>query len=110
MAFVTGFPAYFAGFLHMIATMPYVAYAVIIALFFGITTASKPGLVLVPAVAALVFIAAKAVVPVVAHHSPLVVPALDAALAAEAVAAYIVFLIAGTAVYAVKRAVLKVID
>jgi|GEM_PF-1326892 len=109
MAVLAGFPAYFVEFLHALLAMPHLAYAAVIALFFGIVTASKPGLVLVPVVAALVYIAALAIGPVVLNHAPLAVPAIDLAFARQALAAYLVFLLAGIIVFGLKKAALKVI-
>lgn len=110
MTFLMEFPAYFVGFLHSLLAMPHLAYAAVIALFFGIVTASKPGLVVVPVVAALVYIAALAIGPVVLNHAALVIPAMDLALAKMALAAYVVFLVVDTVVFALKKTVLKVID
>ena len=110
MAFLSGFPAYFFTFLHNLSSVPHVYYAVVIAVFFGITTASRPGLVVVPLIAAIVYIAALVIGPVVLQHAKLVVPAFDLALAKQVLAAYIVFLVADTVVYVVKKYVLRVID
>lgn len=110
MAVLTDFAAYFVSFLHTVLVMPHVAYAGVIALFFGIVTASVAGLIVVPVVAAIVYIAALALGPVVLNHAPLIVPSVDIALAKELIAAYLVFLVADTIVYAIKKAVLKLID
>jgi len=110
MAILTGFAAYFVNFLHSVLVMPHLAYAVVIAVFFGIVTASKPGLIVVPVIAAIVYLAALTLVPVVVNHAPLVVPGFDIALARQVIAAYLIFLVADTIVYAVKKAVLGVID
>lgn len=110
MALILGFPAYFVEFVQALSAEPQLYYAVVIGLFFGIATATKPGLFLVPVIAALVFIAARVIVPVALHHAPLTLPAFDGKLALEIIAAYIVFLIADTAVYLAKKAFLKAID
>ncbi len=110
MVILADFAAYFVGFLHDVLVVPHAVYAAVIALFFGIVTASRPGVIVVPLVAAVIYIAALAVGPVVLHHAPLVVPGFDIALVKELIAAYIVFLVADTIVYAIKKAVLGVID
>lgn len=110
MAILEGFTGYFVSFLHNVLVMPHVAYAAVVALFFGIVTASRPGLIVVPVIAAVVYIAALALGPVVLSHATLVVPGFDVALAKELIAAYLVFLVADTIVYAIKKAALGVID
>lgn len=110
MAFVLGFPAYFIGFLHGLTSVPHVYYAVVVAIFFGLATVSRAGILVVPLIAAIVYVAALAVGPVVFDHAKLVVPAFDLALAKQILAAYLVFLVADSVVYAVKKAILRVID
>jgi hypothetical protein len=48
-------------------------------------------------------------VPAFLHHADLVVPAMDAKLAQAIAAAYVVFLIADSLIYAVKKTLLKAI-
>jgi hypothetical protein len=110
MDFLTGFPGYFVNFLTDIITAPHVFYAAVVALFFGLATASKPGLLFVPVIAAIVYVAALAVGPVVIGHAKLVVPALDVALFRQLLAAYLVFLVADAIVYIVKKYLLRLID
>ncbi len=110
MAVLAGFPEYFVGFLHSLIAMPHVAYAAVVALFFGLVTISRPGLLLVPVIAAIVYIAALTVGPVVISHAQLVVPGFDIALAKELFAAYLVFLVADTIIYVIKKCVLRLID
>jgi hypothetical protein len=110
MAFLTGFPGYFVSFLTDLITVPHVVYAAAVAVFFGLATISKPGLLLVPVIAAIVYITALAVGPVVISHAKLVVPALDIALIRQLLAAYLAFLVADTLVYVVKRYLLRLID
>ncbi|MDR3527190.1 MAG: hypothetical protein P4L57_07900 [Rhizomicrobium sp.] len=110
MAIFAGFAGYFVSFLHHVLVMPHVVYAGVVALFFGIVTASRPGLVVVPIIAAVVYIAALALGPVVLNNAALVVPAFDVALARELIAAYLLFLVADTIVYIIKKIILGVID
>lgn len=110
MAFLTGFPGYFVGFLVDLITVPHVVYAAVVAFFFGLATISKPGLLLVPVVAAIVYIAALVVVPVALNHAKLIVPAIDLALARNLLAAYLVFLVADTLIYGAKKYLLRLID
>lgn len=110
MAILAGFPAYFIAFLHDISAVPHIYYAVVIAVFFGIATASRPGLVIVPVIAAIVYIAALVLGPVLINNAKLIVPEFDVALAKQLLATYIVFLVADTVVYIVKKYALRVID
>jgi len=109
MAAVISFPSFFISFIQTLIAMPQLYYAAVIALFFGIVTASKPGLIVVPAIAAIVYVTALAFVPAFLHHADLVVPAMDAKLAQAIAAAYVVFLIADSLIYAVKKTLLKAI-
>jgi hypothetical protein len=110
MGFLTGFLAYFIGFLHDLIAVPHVYYAAVVALFFGLATASRAGLVVIPLIAAIVFLAALVVGPYVISHAELVIPKFDSALAWQLLAAYVVFLVADTIVYIAKSVVLRAID
>lgn len=109
MDIVTSFPAYFCSYVHTLYVMPNVIYAGVIALFFGIVTARLAGVFFVPVIATIVYIAAQAVIPAVINHAEIVVPAFDLALAKQAVALYVVFLVVDTVVFGIKKAILAVI-
>jgi hypothetical protein len=109
MDIVTSFPAYFLSYVHTLYVMPNIIYAGVIALFFGIVTARMAGVLFVPVIATIVYIAAQIVIPAVMHHAEIVAPVFNLALAKQAVALYIVFLVADTVVFGVKKAILAVI-
>ena len=110
MHIVTSFPPYFVGFLHSLLVSPTYIYVAVIALFFGLITKQFAGVIFIPVLATVVFLAAQAVGPVVLNHAALAIPAFDLALAKTAVAAYIVFLVLDTVVFAIKKLILKIID
>jgi hypothetical protein len=105
MDIVTTFPSYFIAYVHSLLVMPAYIYVGVIALFFGITTARLPGVLFAPVIAAIVYIAAQAVIPPLLHHAEIVTPALDVALAKQAVALYVVFLVLDTVVFGIKKAI-----
>jgi hypothetical protein len=109
MEIVTSFPAYFVGFVHTLPVFPTVIYVGVIALFFGIVTARLPGILFIPVIAAVVYIAAQQVVPALLHHSEIALPVFDLAIAKLAVALYIVFLVLDTIVFGIKKAILAII-
>ncbi len=108
MDVVTSFPAFFCDYVHGLMVMPNIIYAGVIALFFGIVTARFPGVIFVPVVAAVVYVAAQAVIPPLMHSAEIVMPAFDLALAKQLVALYVVFLVADTVVFAIKKAILAI--
>lgn len=110
MDMVTSFPAYFVGYVHTLIAMPTVIYVAVIALFFGLITDKLAGVIVHPAMAAVVFIASQVIAPVVTSHAEMVLPVFDAAFAKMAVALYIVFLVLDTVVFAVKKLVVKILD
>lgn len=110
MQVITSFPPYFCAFLHSLPASPTWIYVAAIALFFGLITDRFAGVILVPIVAAAVFLAAQVIGPVVLNHAALAMPDFNLALAKEAVAAYIVFLVLDTVVFAIKKLILKIID
>ena len=103
MDVITTFPTYFVAGLHQIDPI----YGVIIALFFGIATATVVGVIISPILAAIVYIAAKAIIPPLIHHAALVMPAFDKALVKEGLVLYVAFLVAIAVVFAVKKAILS---
>jgi len=109
MAFVAGFPSYLVVFLHDVVTVPHVYYAVVVAVFFGLATVSRPGLLMVPLIAAIVYIASLALGPVLFYNGKLVVPGFDIGLAKELLAAYLLFLLADAIVFAIKKYAVRVI-
>ncbi len=110
MHIITSFSPYFVGFVHSLLVSPTYIYVAVIALFFGLITKQFAGVIIIPVVATVVFLAVQAVSPVVLNHAALVFPAFDLALAKTAVASYIVFLVLDTVVFAIKKLVLKIID
>lgn len=110
MHVITSFPPYFVGFLHSLLVSPTYIYVAVIALFFGLITKQFAGVIVIPVLATAIFLAAQVIGPVLLSHAALTVPAFDLALAKTAVAAYIVFLVLDTVVFAIKKLILKIID
>lgn len=110
MDIVTSFPAYFVGYLHTLQVMPVCVYAAVIALFFGLITKRFAGVIFIPVLATVVFIAAQAVGPVVINHAALAVPAFDLSFVKMAVATYAVFLVLDTVVFAIKKLIVAILD
>jgi hypothetical protein len=110
MDIVTSFPAYFVGYVHTLLVMPTVVYVAVIALFFGLITNKFAGVILIPVLATIIFIAAQVIGPVVTSRAALTVPAMDCAFAKMAVASYIVFLVLDTVVFAIKKLVVAILD
>lgn len=110
MHVITSFPPYFVGFLHSLLVSPTYIYVGVIALFFGLITKQFVGVIVIPVLATVIFLAAQVIGPVLLSHATLTVPAFDLALAKTAVAAYIVFLVLDTVVFAIKKLILKIID
>jgi hypothetical protein len=108
MDVVTSFPAFFCDYVHGLLVMPNIIYVGVIALFFGIVTARFPGVIFVPVVAAIVYLAAQAVIPPLLHHGEIVMPAFNLALVKQAVALYVVFLVVDTIIFAIKKAILAI--
>jgi hypothetical protein len=109
MDIVTSFPTYYMDFVHGLMVAPNYIYVGVIALFFGVVAVRLPGVLFLPVLAAIVYVAAQIVIPAVVHHTAIVTPVFDLALAKKLVALYIVFLIVDTVVFAIKKAVLAVI-
>jgi hypothetical protein len=107
MDVITSFHAYFREFLHGMDHY-HLIQAAIIALFFGMATASITGLFIVPIVAALVYIGADTIIPPLMHHTPIVMPAMNAALLKEGIALYIIMLIAMAVVFTIKKVILNI--
>jgi hypothetical protein len=107
MDIITGFPAYFKDFLHHLDHFHMIQGAVI-ALFFGVATASIAGVIIVPIIAALVYIAADAVIPPLMNHTTIMMPTFDTALLKEGIALYVAFLLAIAIVFAIKKVVLSI--
>ena len=80
-------------------------YAGVIALAFGLLTEGVVGVFLVPAIAAVVYIAAQAIIEPLLNHGAILTPQLDKAMAEQVLTLYVVFLVADTLVYAIKKAV-----
>jgi hypothetical protein len=110
MEVVTSFPAYFVGFLHALLVMPTLVYVAVIALFFGLITEKFVGVIVIPVLAVVIFIAAQAIGPVVMSRATLMFPVFDLAFVKLAVASYIVFLVLDTVVFAIKKLVGAIID
>ena len=103
MEIITTFPTYFVAGLHQIDPI----YGVIIALFFGVATATVVGVIVSPILAAIVYIAAKAIIPPLIHHTALVMPTFDKALLKEGLVLYVAFLVAIAVVFALKKIVMS---
>jgi hypothetical protein len=108
MDVITSFPAYFFDYLHTVVAMPNIIYAGVIALLFGIMTARTPGVIFSPVIAAIVYIAALAVIPPLLAHTGIVAPAFDKALLEKGIALYVIFLVADTVVFGIKKAVMAI--
>lgn len=80
-------------------------YAGVIALFFGLLTSRVVGIFVLPAAAAAVYIAAQTILPPVFGHAAIVMPDFDKDMLKQVIMLYCVFLVADTAVFAVKSAV-----
>jgi len=107
MDFITSLPAHVTDFVHHLDHYHMIQGA-IIALFFGVAVGSIPGVIIVPLIAAIVYIAADAVIPPLLHHTPIVMPAFDKALLHEGITLYIVFLVAIVVVFAIKKLILSI--
>ena len=109
MEIVTSFHTYFVGFLHGLLVSPTYIYVGVIALFFGLITRRFAGVIFVPVLATVVYLAVLTIAPVVVHHTALALPVFDLAYAKLAVASYIVFLVLGAVVFVIKKLVLKLV-
>jgi hypothetical protein len=98
MHIITSFPPYFVGFLHSLLVSP------------TYITKQFAGVIFIPVLATVIFLAAQIIGPVLLNHAVLATPAFDLALAKTAVAAYIVFLVLDTVVFAIKKLILKIVD
>lgn len=107
MDIITGLPAYLTGFVHHLDQY-HMIQAGVIALFFGIAASSIAGVIIVPAIAAIVYIAADALIPPLMHHTTITMPVFDKALLQEFVALYVFFLVAVAIVFAIKKAIMSV--
>ena len=107
MDIITGLPGYLTGFIHHLDHY-HMIQAGVIALFFGIAAASIVGVIVVPVIAAIVYIAADTLIPPLLHHATIVMPAFDKALLQEGVALYVFFLVAVAIIFAIKKAILSV--
>jgi len=110
MDVVTSFPAYFAGFVHTLPVFPTYIYVAVIALFFGLAAERVGGVLFLPVLSAVVFVAALAVIPPLLANGDITVPAFDLDLAKKLVAAYAVFLVLGAVVFAVKKVLVAILD
>jgi len=107
MDIISSFPTYFFDFAHHLDLYHHIQLGVI-ALFFGIATATIIGVFVVPVIAALVYIAADTVIPPLMHHTTIVMPVFDKALLKEGIALYVGFLLAIAVVFVIKKAILAI--
>jgi hypothetical protein len=107
MHILTAFPGYFLGYVKGLGLSQLIEVGVI-ALFFGMAAPGVASVIFLPIVAVIVYLAVDAVVPVVLHNAPLVVPAFDNALLEKAVALYVLLLAACIVVFAIKKIVLGI--
>lgn len=114
MNIVMDFWAYFTGeFLHGLLAMPIWIYVAVIALFFGLITVRFLGALIIPVLAAAIFIAALILGPVIISGKELTETLPDfqsMAFAQKAVASYLLFLVLDTVVFVVKKLILKIVD
>jgi len=109
MHFILSLPAHLGDFVKSLSHDHYhLIQAAIIALFFGVAVGSIPGLIIVPAIAAIVYIAADAVIPPLMHHTAIVVPAFDKALLEQAITLYVAFLVAILVIFGIKKLILSI--
>jgi hypothetical protein len=80
-------------------------YAGVIAVIFGMLTERAVGVFAVPLIAAGVYIAAQSTIMPLLNHGAIITPELDRQMFEQVVALYIFFLVADTAVYAVKKTI-----
>ena len=109
MEIVTSFHTYFVSFLHGLLVSPAYIYVGVIALFFGLITKRFAGVIFVPVVATAVYLAVLTLAPVIVNHAALTPPVFDLAYAKLALASYIVFLVLGAVVFAIKKLILKLV-
>jgi hypothetical protein len=107
MDIITGLPAYLQQFVHGLDHY-HMIQAAVIALFFGIAASSIAGVIIVPVIAAIVYIAADAVIPPLLHHTAIAMPMFDKHMLQEALALYVFFLVAVAIIFVVKKLVLAV--
>jgi hypothetical protein len=98
---VTGVLSVFLGDLRGIDPV----YAGVIALFFGLLTTRMLGIIMLPAAAAAVYIAAQTILPPVFGHAAIVLPEFDREMLQQLITLYFVFLVADTTVFVIKSAV-----
>jgi hypothetical protein len=109
MEIVTSFHTYFVSFLHGLLVSPTYIYVGVIALFFGLITRRLAGVIFVPVLATIIYLAVLTLAPVIVQHAELKPPVFDVAYAKLAIASYIVFLVLGAVVFAIKKLVLKLV-
>ncbi len=107
MDIITSFPAHLTAFLHGLDHY-HMIQGGIIALFFGVAVGSIAGVIIVPAIAAIVYIAADAVIPPLMHHTAIVMPVFNKALLQEGVTLYVAFLVAIVVVFVIKKVILSI--
>lgn len=103
--------AFFFQVLHdIVLHSPNYIYAAVIALFFGLITKRAAGVVFIPVLATVLFLVALVIGPVVLKHAPLAYPDFNLDYAKHAGVYYVLFLVADTVVFAVKKLVLAIFD
>ena len=107
MEIVTSFHTYFVSFVHGLLVSPTYIYVGVIALFFGLITRRFAGVIFVPVLATIIYLAVLTLAPVIVQHAELKPPVFDLAYAKLAVASYIVFLVLGAVVFAIKKLIQK---
>ncbi len=100
----TNFPTYLVADLHSINYL----YAGIVAVIFGLLARRALGIILLPVLAAVVYIAALIVVPALLNGGSIAMPVLDKVLVEKLIAFYVVFLVADTVVFAIKKLIQKI--
>jgi len=103
MDVINNFPTYFVENLHSINYL----YAAIVAVVFGLLARRIAGIILLPVIASVVYIAAVMYVPSLLNGGAIAMPALDKVLLEEFIAFYVIFLVADFVVFLVKKIVQK---
>lgn len=103
MELITDFPKHLVDFVQHLDTL-HIVIGVVIALLFAMTTGTIVGLFVAPVLAAVVYIAADAAIPLL-HHGSFVMPAFDKVLLQEAIKLYVAFFVVILVVFLIKKAI-----
>jgi hypothetical protein len=104
MDVITNFPTYFVADLDSINYL----YAGIVAVIFGLLARKTLGVILLPVVAAVIYLAAVMYVPLLLNGGAITMPALDKGLLERLISFYVVFLVADLVVFIIKKLIQKI--